>query len=771
MRLISIVAFLAFALFFQTAAVAQTVGVVLSGGGAKGCTHIGVIRALEENGVPIDYIAGTSMGAIIGSLYAMGYTPDEMEELIKSDEFLAWQRGKLDESRTYYFKRNDLTPEFINVKLSVTDSFTFNMHLPKSVIEPTQMNVAFLKLFTQATALCEGDFDHLFIPFRCVASDVYLKETVVHRGGDLGDAVRSSMSFPFVFKPISINDRLLHDGGIYNNFPQDVMAEDFKPDVIIGSNVSSNPSKPNESDIIGQLENMIMGKTDYDIPEERGFLFTFDCKDVGLLDFHMVEQLSQMGYDSIVGRLEQIKKRVKREVSADYVAIKRGVFRANLPNLVFKDIKICGVTPAQRSYISRNFHDKGELFSYEEFLSKYMKLMSDKKFQEIVPHAVYNSSTGYFDLVLDVKMDDNIVLGLGGNISSMHNQLYFGAEYRGLHSFSYSVLANGQFGNFYNNLHLQMKSDLPIGLPVYFKLYGTFNRYSYNNRSLFSLYSDERVGDVQSEMFGKFKLSFPFLQTGKMELGMGYGRILNEFKGDLHWVDGDRLDKSKWDMFVYTIKYDERSMPHKQFSISGSNASVALNYISANKRSRFVEPIIDSDYLPVRYEHVERKDKQEWLQASAKFERYFKCSKHFVLGSYLEGVYSNFELGTNSAENLLMVPAFEATNHLRTSFQYEFRSDAYLALGIKPILRINEQLHLRHEFYLFLPHTNVYDLYYFSDGYLFADPSAVNEMSFVVQLDFLTASVFVNNYDFSRYRWNAGLNIGFLIFNSRLIER
>jgi NTE family protein len=94
-----------------------------------------------------------------------------------------------------------------------------------------------------------------------------------------------------------------------------------------------------------------------------------------------------------------------------------------------------------------------------------------------------------------------------------------------------------------------------------------------------------------------------------------------------------------------------------------------------------------------------------------------------------------------------------------------------LALGVKPIFRINEQLHLRHEFYLFLPHTNVYDLHYFSDGYLFADPSAVNEMSFVVQLDFLTASVFVNNYNFSRYRWNAGLNIGFLIFNSRLIER
>ena len=101
---------------FIPAAHAQKVGLVLSGGGAKGCTHIGVIRALEENGIPIDYIAGTSMGAIVASLYAMGYTPDEMEELLSSEDFITWQRGQITDNLKFFFKSEDETPEFAAFK-------------------------------------------------------------------------------------------------------------------------------------------------------------------------------------------------------------------------------------------------------------------------------------------------------------------------------------------------------------------------------------------------------------------------------------------------------------------------------------------------------------------------------------------------------------------------------------------------------------------------------------------------------------------------------
>src|SRR5574344_2725419 len=112
-----ILAFISISLLFSLAQ-AQKVGLVLSGGGAKGLTHIGIIRALEENNIPIDYITGTSMGAIIGSLYAMGYSPDEMEELLRSPDFKRWYSGQVETKYEYYFKKNRPTPEFFSIRFS-----------------------------------------------------------------------------------------------------------------------------------------------------------------------------------------------------------------------------------------------------------------------------------------------------------------------------------------------------------------------------------------------------------------------------------------------------------------------------------------------------------------------------------------------------------------------------------------------------------------------------------------------------------------------------
>ena len=120
---------------------AQTVGLVLSGGGAKGIAHIGVIKALEDNNIPIDYVAGTSIGAIIGSLYVIGYSPEEMMQLIKSENFNAWQTGKVNEKDLYYFKVDDPTPEFGRFRFDANDSAKAKTYfLPVSLIDPIQMN-------------------------------------------------------------------------------------------------------------------------------------------------------------------------------------------------------------------------------------------------------------------------------------------------------------------------------------------------------------------------------------------------------------------------------------------------------------------------------------------------------------------------------------------------------------------------------------------------------------------------------------------------------
>lgn len=231
------------ALMAGAAGTRPRVGLVLSGGGAKGIAHIGVIQAFEENGIPIDYITGTSMGAIVGSLYAAGLSPDEMIGLIASPGFTDWSTGKINPDYVYYFLRQPETPAFVNLNLG-KDSASVRSVLPMSLINPIPMNMAFLDIYSRYTAQCGGDFDKLFVPFACVTSDVYAKHKVVLSKGSLADAVRMSMSFPGIFEPIELDGVPMYDGGIYDNFPVDAMMERFNPDAVVGIDVGSKDAPP-----------------------------------------------------------------------------------------------------------------------------------------------------------------------------------------------------------------------------------------------------------------------------------------------------------------------------------------------------------------------------------------------------------------------------------------------------------------------------------------------------------------------------------------------
>ncbi|MDE7458486.1 MAG: patatin-like phospholipase family protein, partial [Muribaculaceae bacterium] len=232
----------------------QSVGLVLSGGGAKGIAHIGVIRALEDNNIPIDYIAGTSMGSIVGGLYACGYTTDEMLDLILSEGFSYWSTGTMDPRLSFYLNRARQTPAMLNIPISFGKSKSSSV--PQSLISPLPMNFAFMELFSPITAQTKGDFNRLMVPYRCVASDVAARHKMVLSSGSIGDAIRASMSFPAVFQATEVNGALLYDGGIYDNFPVDVMRSVFAPSIMIGVDVSTEETGPQTS-ILDQLTNLI----------------------------------------------------------------------------------------------------------------------------------------------------------------------------------------------------------------------------------------------------------------------------------------------------------------------------------------------------------------------------------------------------------------------------------------------------------------------------------------------------------------------------------
>ena len=746
---------------------AQKVGLVLSGGGAKGLTHIGIIRALEENNIPIDYITGTSMGAIVGSLYAMGYSPDDMETLLKSEDFKRWYSGEVEEKYMYYFKKNLPTPEFFNIRFSFKDSLSLKpQFLPTSVVNPIQMNLVFIDLYARATAACDGDFDKLFVPFRCIASDVYNKKQLILKRGDLGDAVRASMSFPFMFKPIEIDSMLAYDGGIYNNFPTDVMREDFHPDIIIGSVVSTNPGKPKENDLMSQIENMVMQKTDYSLPDSAGILMTFKYNDVSLMDFQRIDELEKIGYDRTMSLMDSIKSRIHRRVNVDNIRLRRLVYKSNYPELRFKNIYIDGANTHQQVYIKKEFHTSDDKeFTYEDLKRGYFRLLSDNMISEIIPHAVFNPEDDTYDLHLKIKMENEFSVRVGGNVSTTSsNQIYLGLAYQNLNYYSKEFTLDGQLGKIYNNAQFMAKVDFATTIPTSYRFIASISTFDYFKKDKLFSKNDKPAFNQKDERFLKLKVALPFLSSKRLELGFGIAQIEDRyFQNNVIGFDKDKYDKSGYRLFGGSVSFNGSTLNSRQFPIQGAREALVAQIFTGNESFR---PGGNSENKkPV-------KEKHSWLQLSYMKEKYHKMGANWILGWYLDAVYASKNFSENYTATMMQASEFAPTAYSKLTYNEAFRANQYVAAGIRPIYRLNQMFHVRGEFYGFLPifpieRNSINKAYY---GKAFSRFEYLGEISVVCQLPFGAISAYVNHYSSPRREWNVGLTLGWQLFNYRFIE-
>ena len=746
---------------------AQKVGLVLSGGGAKGLTHIGIIRALEENNIPIDYITGTSMGAIVGSLYAMGYSPDDMEALLKSEDFKRWYSGEVEEEYMYYFKKNLPTPEFLNIRLSFRDSLKIKpQFLPSSVVDPVQMNLVFIDLYARATAACGGDFDKLFIPFRCVASDVYNKKQLVMKRGDLGDAVRASMSFPFMFKPIEIDSVLAYDGGIYNNFPTDVMRDDFHPDIIIGSVVATNPTKPKENDLMSQIENMVMQKTDYSIPDSEGIVMTFKYDDVNLMDFQRINELHDIGYNRTMSMMDSIKSRIHRRVNLDNIRLRRLVYKSNYPELRFKNILIEGANAQQQAYIKKEFHASDDKeFTYEDVKRGYFRLLSGNMISEIIPHAVFNPEDDTYDLHLKVKLEDNISVRIGGNVSTTSsNQIYLGLSYQNLNYNAKEFTFDGQLGKIYNNVQLMGKIDFATSIPTSYRLIASISTFDYFKKEKLFSRNDKPAFNQKDERFVKLKVGLPFLSNKRADFGVGAAKIQDRyFQKNVIDFDKDKYDKSTYSLFGGSISFNGSTLNSRQFPTQGAHEELVAQIFTGKE---CFYPGESSDNKKASEE------RHSWLQLSYMKEKYHRMAEHWTLGWYLKALYSSRNFSENYTATMMQAGEFAPTAHGQLMYNEAFRANQFVGVGVRPIYRFNQMFHVRGEFYGFMPifpieRNSINKAYY---GKAFSRFEYLGEVSVVCQLPFGAISAYVNHYSSPKREWNVGLTLGWQLFNYRFFE-
>lgn len=307
-----------YASFRQVAAQERMkVGVVLSGGGAKGAAHIGVLKAIEEAGIPIDYIAGTSMGAVVGGLYAMGYTPAQLDSLIKGQDWtFLLSDGPARKKQT--LKERASSEKYL---LSVPLIKTTKPEVSGLIRGENLDNLLYRLTISYHDFI---DFDSLPIPFACVATNIADGKEIVFHNGVLAVSIRASMSIPGVFTPIKKDGMILVDGGLVNNYPVDV-ARDMGADIIIGSTVQGDlpdtDKITNVADILSQLVN-ISTRTKFDENVKASDVhFQIDTKDFSTLDFkpEVIDSMIDRGWNTAHQQWDElmaIKK--KLNLPADY---------------------------------------------------------------------------------------------------------------------------------------------------------------------------------------------------------------------------------------------------------------------------------------------------------------------------------------------------------------------------------------------------------------------------------------------------------------------
>lgn len=752
------------ALFAINFSYAQKVGLVLSGGGARGLAHIGIIKVLEANNIPIDYIAGTSMGAIVGGLYAAGYTTDEMEELFRSDEFYFWSTGKIQKEYRYFFKQREENPAWIELKLQRKDD-KLKLLLPTNIIPQWQMDFAFMEMMASTTAISGGDFDNLFVPYRCVATEVHSNKPVVLSKGDLGEAIRASMTIPFVFRPIAIDGILLFDGGIVNNFPTDVMMETFKPDIVIGHKVANDPVKADSDDILMQISNMIQRPTNYEIPSEVGILLETNVNEVGILDFHQLDYIVEKGQKTAYVMIDSLKQRIRRTSNKEELGRRREAFNAKKPALLFQNIQVEGISdPLQRRYIINSIKHNKNIVTVEAFKKEYFKLIADEQIKSIRPLALFNHESGYFDVHLKVEPEKTAEINVGGNISTKPiNQGYVGLDYRLFKNRSYTLSTNLYFGRFYSSFKLGGRIDFPTQLPIYITSFLTYNRWDFFSSSNELFFEDVRPPFIiQNESSFRNEIGFPLGLHNKFSGGLSWSGSVDEYYQTEKFNKSDDADRTNFNALVTHAEYEYNSQNALQFSTEGLYHRLGLRYIAGLEKHHPGSTALGNQI-------VTRNTNGYWM-LNAVTDRYFILKRKLTLGYHMEGVLSNKKNFTNFTSNMLAAPAFTPTPHSKAIFIENFRANNFVAGGLKNIANLSSSMHLRLEAYAFVP---IHEAIRTTNNKIIRNENLLSNVYFqgmaalVYDTGIGPASLAVNYYDKSSTNWYLTFNFGYILFNKR----
>lgn len=547
------------------------VGLVLSGGAARGLAHIGVLKALEEQGIRIDAIAGTSMGAVVGGLYASGYKIDELEKLALSIDWQAALSDAPPREDVPFRRKQDDRDFLVKQKLSFRDDGSLG--LPLGVIQG--QNLALLLESLLAHTSDTRDFDKLPIPFRAVTTDIANGEKVVFRKGHLPQVIRASMSIPAVFAPVELDGRLLVDGGMTDNIPLDVAREmgvDIAIVVDIGTPLRNRKQLTTVVDVLNQSITLMTRRNS----EEQ--LATLHANDVliqpalaafGVTDFGKAQEMIDAGYRAtriLDARLAQLKPTETQD--AELNAARQPGQRTPIITAIRVENDSKVDDDVIRYYIrqpigapldlGRLHSDMGTLYGLDYFDQvRYRVVHKGQDHTLVISASGKRSGTDYLRVGLnlsdDMRGDSAFNLGASYRVNGINR---LGAEW----------LTRAQIGD-KQELYSEFYQPLDVGSRYFVAPYGSFEA-----QNVDSVLDNDPIAQYRVERYG-FGLNLGRQIGNNGEVRLGVGQAWG--KADVRIGDQD-LPSESFNEGFYTVKYSYDSLDNVYFPHEGKDVSLTF---------------------------------------------------------------------------------------------------------------------------------------------------------------------------------------------------
>jgi NTE family protein len=530
------------------------IGLVLSGGGAKGLAHIGVLKVIDSLGIKIDYIGGTSMGAIIGGLYASGYSATELDSIFKLvDADALLQDFTPRDSKTFYEKRNDeiyaVTLPFKNFKLSLPSALSkgfYNFNL----LSRLTMHVSDIK-----------DFKKLPIPFFCIATDVESGEEIILESGVLAKAMVASSALPTLYNPIEIEEKLLVDGGVVNNYPVEVLRKKGA-DIVIGVDVQEGlKTKENlngVANVLSQISNLATLEKMKEKIELTDIYIKPDIRAYSIISFEKGQEIILEGVKATNKEITSLKK-----LTSNYKKPFLNLFKKD--SIQIGNIHTGNLRNYTRSYVLGKLRFKpNSTIRYKNFKKGMNNLNASQNFDAIFYSFENNQEKK--DLIIEVKEKE------------VNTFLKFGAHYDGLFKsgalinftqkklltkndvFSFDLVLGD---NFRYNLNYYIDNGFHWSIGLNSKLY-TFNK----NAPKLLLEVGEGINTINvdySDMSHQFYIQTVFAQKGSIGAGAELKHL--KIKSETLAASNSVFDKSDYMSLFGFAKFD--SFDKKYFPKKG----------------------------------------------------------------------------------------------------------------------------------------------------------------------------------------------------------